>query len=161
MTGRPPAHDALRLLRNDLLDGHGDPSGLTAAGVWQAFLRFGRRRFDSPLIPDADGLLYQYGSYTFQDGVMFSLDFTRQFDVPDADGEHDHFLQVHCELRYEPLPSLQALGAFESWFFHDTEAGRVDHAELDAWAAEVEAGQAWALVHSLPPVDIQVYTDTP
>ncbi|MEV8527223.1 MULTISPECIES: hypothetical protein [unclassified Streptomyces] len=60
---------------------------------------------------------------------MFTVDLTRQFGISDADGEHDHYVQVHCELRYEPEPALGALGCFDSWFFHGTEA------DLDQWFA--------------------------
>ncbi|GGT24466.1 hypothetical protein GCM10010271_29820 [Streptomyces kurssanovii] len=35
-----------------------------------------------------------------------------RFDIID-DGEHDHYMQVHCELRYEPEPDLDALGRFK------------------------------------------------
>ncbi len=41
-------------------------------------------------------------------------------EVNDASGEHDHYIQLHCELRYEPVLQLRALGHFVSWFFHDS-----------------------------------------
>ena len=53
---------------------------------------------------------------------MFTVDLTRQFAVVDGDGEHDHFVQVHCELRYAPESALDALGSFGPWFFHDAGA---------------------------------------
>ncbi|MFF3609200.1 hypothetical protein [Streptomyces sp. NPDC002463] len=70
---------------------------------------------------------------------MFTVDLTRQFDVTDDDGEHDHYVQVHCELRYEPEPDLDALGSFESWFFHDAAA------DLDEWFTAMEGRLALLL----------------
>ncbi|MFJ2271881.1 hypothetical protein ACIO8F_40880 [Streptomyces sp. NPDC087228] len=50
---------------------------------------------------------------------MFTLDLTQQFEINDVEGEHDHYVQVHCELRYAPQASLRDLGSFDAWFFHD------------------------------------------
>ncbi|MFV2117106.1 hypothetical protein ACE14D_01055 [Streptomyces sp. Act-28] len=60
------------------------------------------------------------------------MDLTRQFDISDDSGEHDHYVQIHCELHYECEPALDALGSFNSWFFHDANAG------LDEWLAAME-----------------------
>ncbi|MFE7214950.1 hypothetical protein ACFY0A_45895 [Streptomyces sp. NPDC001698] len=117
------------LLRAELAAGRSTATELT---TWLAFMRFGRQRFDTAAIPDSDGLLFQYGTYAFSGRPMFTVDLTRQFGISNVDGEHDHYVQVHCELRYEPEPALDARGRFDSWFFHDTDA------DLDQWFATVE-----------------------
>jgi hypothetical protein len=38
--------------------------------------------------PDSDGLLFQYGTYSFSGRPMFTVDVTRQFGISDDDGEH-------------------------------------------------------------------------
>ncbi|MFE7333082.1 hypothetical protein ACFU8W_51610 [Streptomyces sp. NPDC057565] len=132
MPNRPRLEEALDVLRAELAAGRSTTTELTTRAVWLAFIRFGRQRFDTAAIPDSDGLLFQYGTYAFSGRPMFTVDLTRQFDISDVDGEHDHYVQVHCELRYEPEPALDALGRFNSWFFHDTDAN------LDQWFATME-----------------------
>ncbi|MEU5981380.1 hypothetical protein [Streptomyces sp. NPDC047434] len=61
---------------------------------------------------------------------MFTVDLTRQLNVSD-DSEHDHYVQVRCELRYTPALDLDALGSFDSWFFYDTDT------DLDGWFADM------------------------
>jgi len=121
--------------------------------VWFAFLGFGRRLFQVPDTPDADGLLFQYGTYMFDGPATFMLDLTRQFEVSDSDGDHDHYVQVHCELRYGLTPALEALGSFNSWFFHD--AG----GDLDEWAQGLSERAAWTAIHGLKPTEIRVYRE--
>ncbi|GAA1139371.1 hypothetical protein F4556_006948 [Kitasatospora gansuensis] len=124
-------NDALPLLRREVESGPSPVAELTAQDAWLAFLRFGRQRFDTAVTPGSDGLLFQYGTYAFSGPPMFTVDFTRQFDINDDDGEHCHYVQVHCELRYPPDPALRDLGSFNSWFFHDTGE------ELEQWAEEL------------------------
>ncbi|MGA5199061.1 hypothetical protein [Streptomyces exfoliatus] len=102
MPHRPPISEALSFLWEELASGPRELAELSARDVWSAFLRFGQQRFDTAATPDSDGLLFQYGTHAFSGPSMFTLDLTRQFELNDAEGEHDHYVQVHCELRYEP-----------------------------------------------------------
>ncbi|MFJ3961331.1 hypothetical protein [Streptomyces sp. NPDC090036] len=151
MTPRPSAHEAVGLLEGELRSARRALAGPGTEEVWLAFLRFGRRPFDVPDAPDADGLLFQYGTHSFDGPAMFTLDLARQFEVCDDDGDHDHYVQVHCELRYRPAPALEALGSFGSWFFHDSGD------DLDAWARELTGRPAWTTVGALRPAGIRVY----
>ncbi|MFD4138379.1 hypothetical protein [Streptomyces sp. NPDC058572] len=82
---------------------------------------------------------------------MFIVDLTRQFEVTDAQGEHEHFVQVHCELRYAPQPSLQDLGTFNSWFFHDSDG------DLDTWAKSLNAHLE--LLQDHKPAEVSLYEE--
>ncbi|MCB5163798.1 hypothetical protein LG634_02930 [Streptomyces bambusae] len=113
----------------------------------------GRRRFRVPDAPDADGLLFQYGTYAFDGPPTFTLDLTRQFEVTDGAGGHDHYVQVHCELRYDPAPALAALGSFDSWFFHG--AG----SDLDEWARGLTGRAAWSAIRGRKAAGIRVYQE--
>ncbi|MEU3468967.1 hypothetical protein ABZ716_13755 [Streptomyces sp. NPDC006687] len=128
MPDRWPPADALGSLEAELVSSGHALIELTARDAWLAFLRFGQRRFDTASSPDSDGLLFQYGTYSFSGPPMFTLDLTRQFDISDEDGEHDHFLQIHCELLYTPDQLLRDLSSFTSWFFHDSDDN------IDRWA---------------------------
>ncbi|MEJ8640587.1 hypothetical protein WKI68_02325 [Streptomyces sp. MS1.HAVA.3] len=96
-------------------------------------------------------MLFQYGTYAFSGRPMFTLDLTRQFNINADDGEHAHYVQVHCELRYEPEPTLDAVGSFDSWFFHDTDA------DLDQWFATME--RRLELLLDLGPSEIDLYEE--
>jgi hypothetical protein len=148
---RPPVSEALQYLRDELESGHHQLSELTAHDAWSAFLRFGRRRFDAATTPDSDGLLFQYGTYAFSGPLMFTLNLTRQFEIHDAEGEHDHYAQIHCEVRYVPHSSLHTLGAFNTWFFHDTGG------DLDAWVGSLNGHLK--LLQERRPSEIGLYEE--
>ncbi|MDX3772455.1 MULTISPECIES: hypothetical protein [unclassified Streptomyces] len=152
MHDRPRMEEALDLLRAELEVGRSTKTELTTRAAWLAFMRFGRQRFATALTPDSDGLLFQYGTYAFSGRPMFTVDLTRQFDISDDDGEHDHYVQVHCELRYECEPALDALGGFDSWFFHDADA------DLDQWLAAMEGHLELLLARG--PSEIDVYEES-
>ncbi|MFD0078497.1 hypothetical protein ACFVIY_39475 [Streptomyces sp. NPDC127166] len=110
-----------------------------------------RQRFATASTPESDGLLFQYGTYAFSGRPMFTVDLTRQFDISDDVGEHDHYVQIHCELRYECEPALDALGSSNSWFFHDA------NADLDEWLAAMEGHLELLLARG--PSEIDVYKE--
>ncbi|MFJ3222656.1 hypothetical protein ACIPJS_04735 [Streptomyces sp. NPDC086783] len=151
MTRRPSTREAVRVLEGELRSGAS--ADLVTEDIWLAFLRFGRRLFDVPDTPDADGLLFQYGIYAFDGPASFTLDLTRQFEVSGRAGDHDHYTQVHCELRYGLAPDLAALESFDSWFFH----GAGD--DLDLWARRLAGRPAWAVIRRLRPVLVRVYEE--
>lgn len=142
---------ALDVLRAELEVGRSTKTELTTRTAWLAFMRFARQCFATAPTPDADGLLFQYGTYAFSGRPMFTVDLTRQFDVSDDEGEHEHYVQVHCELRYECEPVLDALGSFDSWFFHDA------NADLEEWCAAME--RHLELVLARVPAEIDVYEE--
>ncbi|MER5890009.1 hypothetical protein ABT160_39805 [Streptomyces sp. NPDC001941] len=153
MTRRLMVDDAVRVLGSELSSGQRALDDLVTEDLWLAFLRFGRQLFDVPDTPDADGLLFQYGTHAFDGPPAFTLDLTRQFEISDSNGDHDHYLQVHCELTYGHAPTLEALGSFDSWFFHD--AGD----DLDEWAHGLTERPAWATIHRLKPAEIRTYQE--
>ncbi|UUU18881.1 hypothetical protein [Streptomyces sp. DSM 40750] len=153
MSRRLPIDQAQERLRHELSAGQQPLSELDLDEMWLRFVRFGSQRFDTAGTPDADGLLFQYGTHSFEGPRVFTLDLARQFEVNDATGEHDHYIQLHCELRYEPVFQLRALGHFESWFFHDTDD------ELDRWADGLGLHQFWEILRNFHPTEIRVYQE--
>lgn len=151
MGNRPCVEEAVGVLRDELAGARSPGGGLTTRDAWLAYLRFGRRRFDTAPTPDADGLLFQYGTHTFTGTPKFTLALTRQFAVVDANGAHEHHLQVHCELRYAPTPALTRLGSFHSWFFHDADA------DVAPWA-DAMGGRLVALADCVPG-EVEVYAE--
>jgi hypothetical protein len=153
MTRRLSVDEAVGVLEGELGSGQRVLDDLVTEDLWFSFLRFGRRLFDVSDTPDADGLLFQYGTHAFDGPPAFTLDLTRQFEISDSNGDHDHYVQVHCELRYGRAPALEALGSFDSWFFHD--AGD----DLEEWAKGLTERAAWATIHRLKPTEIRVYQE--
>ncbi|MET9387901.1 hypothetical protein ABZY09_44665 [Streptomyces sp. NPDC002928] len=153
MTRRPPIGEAMGLLESELRAGRRALAYPDTEDAWLAFLRFGRRLFDVPDTPDADGLLLQYGTHSFDGPPTFTLDLARQFEIADSNDNYDHYVQVHCELRYRPAPALQALGSFDSWFFHGTRD------DLDEWAQRLSERAAWTTIRMLKPAEIRLYQE--
>ncbi|GAB2822546.1 hypothetical protein GCM10022221_20680 [Actinocorallia aurea] len=133
---------ALEDLRREVGSAEADVR-VSADHAWQAFLRFARVRYNVAELPDADGLLFQFGTHALSGTRAFVLNFTRQFEITDAAGEHDHYLQVQCELEYEPTPSLEGLGTFSSWFFHDSGEG------VEDWRESLRNSPMWGEVDRL------------
>ncbi len=154
MPSRPSTDEAVRLLEADLRTERQPRAGLDTEHAWRAFIRFGRRRFDTPNTPDADGLLFQYGTYSCGGPTAFTVELTRQFEVIDRDGDHDHYVQIFCELNYGLPSALQALGSYSSWFFHDSGT------DLDHWAGEVSSRAAWATIRAFKPVSVRVFEES-
>ncbi|WP_448316031.1 hypothetical protein [Streptomyces sp. CO7] len=153
MTSRPSIDEAMGLLEAEVRAERQAGSCLDLEAAWAAFLRFGRQLFDVSDAPDGDGLLFQYGTYSFEGPPAFTVDLARQFEVFDAVGDHAEYVQLHCEVRFAPEPALKAVGSFTSWFFHD------DGQDLDAWAREVTARPAWAMVCARTPAEVRVYQE--
>ncbi|MER7951861.1 hypothetical protein ABTY59_31135 [Streptomyces sp. NPDC096079] len=153
MTRRLSVDEAARLPEPELGSGQPGLDELVTEDCWRAFLHFGRRLFDVPDAPDADGLLLPYGTHAFGGPREFTLDLTRQFEISDSNGDHDRYVQVHRELRYGPAPALKALGSFDSWFFHD--AGD----DLDDRAQALTERAAWATIRRLRPTENRVYQE--
>src|SRR5687768_6634798 len=75
------------------------------APVWEAFKAFGRRVAGQ----DGVGLLFQLGVFNFTGEPLFYFDPVCQFERLDADGEHDGFEPIHCELSCPPTAGLEGL----------------------------------------------------
>ncbi|MER6315536.1 hypothetical protein ABT237_17415 [Streptomyces sp. NPDC001581] len=73
--------EAVWLLEGELEGEWQALADLDTEDVWFAHLRFGRRPFDVPDTPDADGLPFQYGTHSFDGSPIFTLDLTRQFEM--------------------------------------------------------------------------------
>jgi hypothetical protein len=99
---------------------HGaDPDAVTdVRTAWIAFREFAQVKF-SGLDPtpesDADGLIAQWGRYSWNDNKL-SLSFTRQLAVigdtePDEPDWQPAYWQVELVLLFDDAPELQALGS--------------------------------------------------
>jgi hypothetical protein len=150
---RPAAIGEAAAVFHALVTAHGlQERELTARSAWQVFADFGRVAFETPDLPDADGLLYQYGMYRPIRRSLFELDLVRQFEVVDAEGDHDHYVQMHCTLRYAPTPELEALGADQRWWFPDQGA-------LAAWLHSVATRPEWAVLDAQKPKQVAVHQE--
>lgn len=110
---------------------------------------FAELPFAVPAIGDADGLLYQFGTYDFTGTPMFHLDLVRQFAAQGS----DEYLQVHLELLFEPREDLSALGRHGEWFWSE-ESG-----QLGEWSYRVRRRPEWHVLNDRAPADVLVYQD--
>jgi len=124
----PSLSDTPQSLRlRELLAHHGAfHAPVSAASAWAAFKDYCREVFG----PESIGLLFQVGTYDFTGQPLFYFDPVCQFEKTDAEGEHDHYEQLHCELTCPTNQTLNSTNA-SLWSF--------DYATADDFFAAVEA----------------------
>ena len=64
--------------------------------------------------PDADMLLFQWGTYNWGEGESFELSLSRQFIEADAEGE-DAISQLCLAFKYPPSSELASFGEGNRW----------------------------------------------
>ena len=113
------------------------------------FLRFAAITVDDAgsVEEDGDGLLAQFGTYSFRGRREFSADLTRQLiagDHPDAT-----MWQLSCTFHWQPTPRTDELGSGQLWSFGKSTARFLD---------EVRAlpGWAWALATPARPAELAI-----
>lgn len=112
--------------------------------AWEAFKRFGRSYFGRQDV----GLLFQVGVFSFDGTPRFYFDSVCQVAVHDADGEHDHFEQTHCELTCPVSDELRSVSR-ELWSF--------DFSSADAFYLAVEALPEFQVAARQPQYRVNVY----
>jgi len=125
------------------------PSPDHARHAFAAFRAFAGHAVVAEDVPDADGLLYQYGPVGSEGEPVFRLSFVRQL-ATDADGG---LAQTECRLDYAMTPELADLGTFHTWWF----AAR--GTQRDAWFDALADRPEWRLLNALAPVAYAFGTD--
>lgn len=92
---------------------HGAQGPLASAlDAWRAFKDFAR----TVELADGTGILFQVGTYAFEGSPLFRVDYVLQIESVAADGEHEGFEQLHCELTCPPMRQLQGV-VTDIWSF--------------------------------------------
>ncbi|MCW3840483.1 hypothetical protein ONA70_10290 [Micromonospora yasonensis] len=127
-----------------------DPAAPPPARLIEAVRRFAAVEFDvSTELPDQDGLLFQYTPL----GGSFLLGFVRQFELVDADGEHEGYVQLHADYELPPDPELTALGSYTDWWF------RGGPESFDDWFLRVSTHPVWQRAAGVTPARFEIYAD--
>lgn len=103
--------------------------------------------FDVPEEADADGWLFQYGPVSWLPEPTFVVSVVRQLEVVDADGEHESYVQVQLEVRYDVDDDLAAGGPHSQWWFPG------GGTSFDEWLDDVSRAAVWASLESRSPRD--------
>ncbi|NLU70469.1 hypothetical protein [Streptomyces sp. HNM0574] len=119
----------------------------------RAFSRFARADFPVPENEDADGCLFEYGVTSLTGSRMFTLNLTRQLELPEDAEEGEGYLQVSCELHYTPVPALEALGSDAHWWFRGTGE------EFADWYASLPLPDLLAALGNETPAQVTVAQD--
>ena len=150
-SNEPPSISRASAVFEELVREGGDSiPALSADLAFGYYKAFASVRFDIPGTPDSDGLLYQYGLFNFSGTERFHLDLVRQFEVLDGD-EHDHYVQFHCELIFDPTAELRRLGGFDDWYFYGG-----DSPAPGGWLASIRGRQEWMVLPSKEPLEVRV-----
>ena len=115
-----------------------------AADIWEAFKVYGREIFNSKGV----GLLFQVGRSSDSLGGGFYFEPVCQFEVPDDDGEYEHFEQLHCEMTSTYSSDLEGIKS-ELWSF--------DFSTADAFFHAAESTPGFGLVMKQEYQKIDIY----
>jgi hypothetical protein len=135
--------------------------GLTAWTAWETFADFAAVGFGpatdtagGPVVdPDADALLYQWGTFGLTGRPQFHLVLSRQLIVgvgDDLRGVHEQF---NCRLRYDLDRMLSGLGRFESCWVPDGGTAAT------SWIAEIGGRPEWAVLAPIAPVGVELSSE--
>jgi hypothetical protein len=152
MPERLRLEDARETLQG-LVGGEQDTTGGVADAL-RAFERFASMQFQVPDLPDADGLLFQYGVFSFTGRAMFTLSLIRQFEQCDEQGDHESYRQVGVELLFEPDDALISLGHKESWCF-----GEPGSASTAEWFADLRSSSVLRAIDGVGISSLAVIDD--
>jgi hypothetical protein len=147
MSGKMRIADAKELFRQLLR--RADPDRIPATDALVAAVReFAGVDFEVADNPDADGCLFQYGTFAHLPEPGFVIGFLRQFCLPEGDGEDEGYVQLSMEYRYEPVPEI---GRQKEWWFKSEGS-----AALDEWLAGITGDPVWTALAQLQPVDFSI-----
>jgi hypothetical protein len=110
--------------------------------AWRAFRAFAA----VPVAVEDDALLFQCGVWSFTGRPMFHWNLTRQL-TRDGRGDDDAMEQLSLTILYEPVPGLQDV---------ETSLWSYDFADVDAWAAAVQALPEFAAAKAQPPAGCEI-----
>ena len=109
---RSPLDAALVLVAAARELGH-DPDHLRPLEALAAWTAAAQVPFRVPAVPEADGLLYRFGTVS-EDGVArFRLTLLRRFVCRDGHGQ----CEVQCDVDVATTPELAALGEHAEWCY--------------------------------------------
>lgn len=134
---------------NDLLDEAGAVS-TSGSGILQVLRRYERVLVEGSEHAEGDGFLFQYGILPTIGQGGFIINFTRQLETVDAQGDHEEYTHVLCDREYPPDEDLVAVGKRALWWFRGT------YVPFEEWLKEVEHDPVWAVLAERPTPTWQV-----
>ena len=152
MTSKPPIDAAEETFRRGA--GFSDPAGIPSVDeLATALRRFTTVEFDVANEPQADGILFEYGTFRSLPDPGFLIGFTRQLSSGGADGESEGYHQLHLEYSYPVDEKLEAVGNRTEWWFRD------DHVEFDRWLGSMLADPVWETLRTKRPAAFTVFQE--
>lgn len=128
------------------------PGGLRLATGYALVLAFYRDRRVEGIEssnPEADMLLYQWGTYDWVGaGPTFQIDFTRQF-IEQRDGGDDVISQLSLRFHFEPDTATRAFGAGDRWLTNGQDG-------LARWRSTVEQSPPYRFAAELQPARVEL-----
>ncbi|MEO0604839.1 MAG: hypothetical protein AAF211_25630 [Myxococcota bacterium] len=101
------------------------------------------RQATAPLDEDGDMLLFEWGTYGFDDAPeRFLVLLTRQLLTPSEDPDEQHIIQVKVEFGRPPSARTDGLGSGEAWCSHPD--------EVDDFVAMIRTSPAFEVLADEP-----------
>ena len=131
-----------------------DPGGIPSIEELVTALRsFAAIDFDVADEPQADGILFEYGTFRSLPEPAFLIGFTRQLSAGDTDGGSEGYHQLHLEYTFPIDADLEAAGSRTEWWFRD------DPVEFDQWLGMAMADPVWDTVRGKQPTAFTVFQE--
>lgn len=150
MADEPTIDSALSVAEGLLAQLAPEPGVPTFENFMSVIGDFQRVRFDVSEGADSDGFLFQYGQVNWFSEPTFTVGFTRQMELVDAEGEHEGYSQVQLEYRYRVDDELRSLGSRSSWWFPGNGIA------FDEWLESVKQDPVWQIAQGKAPVELDV-----
>ncbi len=98
---------------------------------------------------EADMMLFQYGYYDFhsKEKDIFSLDFTRQFAIPDD----EEYLQLSMTLFYKKKDIGELSMNYNSW--------SEDYETIEEWEKHIMSTEGFISSKDLKPLEVKIMLD--
>ncbi|MER6590907.1 hypothetical protein ABT214_03400 [Micromonospora purpureochromogenes] len=124
-----------------------------ASGFIDLVRRFSEVEFEVPDVPDADGYLFQYGKVNWFFEPTFVLNVVRQLEVVDSSGEHEAYIHVQFEFRYQLDEELQSAGSYSEWWFPGSERS------LNSWIDSISRAPIMGLLATKTLREFEIWQD--
>ncbi|MBT2480364.1 hypothetical protein [Streptomyces sp. ISL-94] len=125
----------------------------TDRGFAELVHRFSRIEFEVPEASDSDGYLWQYGPVDWFPEPTFVCNVIRQLEVADSSGEHECYVHVQFEFRYQLDKELENVGSGSKWWFPEGEE------TLNSWLDSLMRTPAMNLLALRIPREFEISQD--
>lgn len=145
--------DEAEVIAQDLSSAVGQPVAIDDPKFGEIITRFQETVFKVPDRDESDGFLFQYGPVNWFPEPTFTVGVVRQLEVEDEAGEHEAYVQVNFEFRYDLDDNLKSFGSASDWWFPG-------EGPFEAWLRSVIPTSLAQGLHGRSPREFAIWQET-